>query len=237
MDRRSLKTVSLAFAGLAGLSLSVSAATDSLKTKPTTPRETSAPAAPMDSVGKRKAPSVGQTSTPGATAPGATTPGAAGATAAVAPPTDAQIMGMVNAVDKHEIDAANKALKEKMSAEAAGYARMLKEQHTANMARTKSLGKTLKMKAAKSPAAEEFRAKGEAQVKTMAALDSAQFERAYLDAMVTGHAEVLQMLDSQLIPAAKNDSLKSHLNEVRGHVSAHLEQGKRLQEAQASRAE
>ncbi|HVG41189.1 MAG TPA: DUF4142 domain-containing protein, partial [Chitinophagaceae bacterium] len=51
---------------------------------------------------------------------------------------------------------------------------------------------------------------------------------AYLDAMIKGHTEVLSMIDSKLLTTAKNDALKAHLTETRGHVSMHLEQAKKL---------
>jgi putative membrane protein len=246
MNLRTLKVLSLAFAGVAGLSLPVSAAgSTSASTAgstagstpaitPTSPNTTTSTPGVIDSLGNRKAPNISQTTSPGATAPGATATDAATAAATF---TDAEIMGMVNTVDKHEIDAANKALKEKMGTEAQGYAKMLKEQHTANMDKTKALGKTLKLKAKTNQAAKDFHKKGEAEVKALSAKDGSEFEKGYIEAMVNGHTEVLQMLDTQLIPAAQNEALKTHLTEVRGHVSAHLEQGKRLQQASASRVE
>ena len=172
-----------------------------------------------------------ETSTPGT----AVAPGPATGAQTAAQLTDAEILGVVNAVDKHEINAAKEAMKKKPGAGVRDYAKMLREEHSANMKKTKSLAKQNKIKPASSQTEKDLRAKTSTEEKALASLKGAAFEKAYIDAMVSGHTEVLQMLDATLIPAAKNEAVKTHLTEVRGHVAAHLEQGKRLQEASAAR--
>lgn len=150
--------------------------------------------------------------------------------------TDVEILDMVNAVDQHEIEAASMAMKKKPSSEVRNYAKMLKEQHTANLSKTRKLAKKLDVMPKPGQTSEEFRAKGADEMKTLASKNGIVFEKAYVEAMVNGHTEVLQMLDTMLIPSAQNGDVKSHLTEVRGHVAEHLEQGKRLQEVSASKA-
>lgn len=76
--------------------------------------------------------------------------------------------------------------------------------------------------------------KAKADVKALAAKNGTEFEKGYIDAMVTGHTDVLAMIDTQLIHAARNEAVKTHLSEVRALIAAHLEQGKRLQGASAA---
>ncbi len=59
-------------------------------------------------------------------------------------------------------------------------------------------------------------------------LDGKEFETAYLDGMIKGHTELLDMIDNKLLKTVKNDALKAHLTETRGHVAMHLEQAKKL---------
>lgn len=187
-----------------------------------------------------------QSSSGGMQAPsGATVPNAqdsanranAGATQTPASFTEAEILGVVLAVDENEIAAASKAEKQKLSADAMTYAKMLHKEHKANKEATKKVGKTLGIKHVTSPTADNLRAKGEADLKSMASLKGTDFEKAYIDAMVQGHTDALQLLDTQLIPSAKSDALKTHLTDTRNHVAMHLEQGKRLQQSQATRTE
>ena len=177
------------------------------------------------------------------TAPGATSiPGAmasdTSASQASAGLTDADILAIITAIDSNEIKAATEAQKEKLGGKAKGYAKMLKKQHAANAEKSKKFSK----KAGITPSeanqtAADLRAKGASELTTLASLDGKAFEKAYIDAMVTGHIEALQVIDTQLLPSAKNEDLRAQIKDLRGHVAHHLEEGKRLQETQASRAE
>jgi len=71
--------------------------------------------------------------------------------------------------------------------------------------------------------------KGASQLADIVLLNGEQFERAYLAAMVKGHTDVLGTIDNELLKAVKNEPLKKHLTETRGHVAAHLEKAKQLQ--------
>lgn len=61
-------------------------------------------------------------------------------------------------------------------------------------------------------------------------MDGKDFETGYLDAMIKGHTEASDMIDNQLMKTAKNDALKKHLTETRGHVAGHLDQAKKLKD-------
>lgn len=150
---------------------------------------------------------------------------------------DAQILGVVVAVDENEVAAAGKAEKMKMGSEAMAYAKMLREEHKADADKTKKLGKEIGAKPASSALAIQLKDNGKSELKAMSSKKGADFEKAYVDAMVNGHADVLKLIDETLIPDAQNEAVKKHLAEVRGHVAMHLEQGKRLQGAQASKTE
>lgn len=191
----------------------------------------------------------GQTSTPGQSSsmPGsesgyggsgdrASTSDTAMSQAAVAF-SDAEILGAMNAIDENEIAAANAAKKEKMGKRAMAYSKMLRKQHSAHFDDTRKLSKKLGMNPVSSQTADDLRANGAKELATLVPLEGKEFEKAYIDAMVTGHTDALQLIDAELLPAAKNDEVRAHVNAFRGHVSAHLEEGKRLQDIQASRTE
>ena len=56
---------------------------------------------------------------------------------------DAEILGVVNTVDEIEVKAAAKAEKKKIGTEAMAYAKMLQEQHKADLEANKALGKQI----------------------------------------------------------------------------------------------
>lgn len=184
-----------------------------------------------------QAPGTGATQTdPATTTTPATVPPAGAGTVTVpgAALTDAQILAVVATVDEHEIDAATKAMKKKLGKEAKEFAKLLKTQHQANLTQGKKTAKQAALKPATSPLADSLKAKGEADVTALQAKTGAEFEKAYIEAMVKGHTEALALLDQRLIPAATLADVKTFLTGTRGHVSAHLEQAKRLQGAQAA---
>ena len=78
-------------------------------------------------------------------------------------------------------------------------------------------------------AVDKLKVKGAGKLAALVLLDGGKFERAYLAAMVKGHTEALNLIDSQLIKSSKNDTLKEHLTETRTHITAHLEKAKQLQ--------
>ena len=151
--------------------------------------------------------------------------------------SDAEILGAINAIDENEIAAANAAKKEKMGDQAMAYSKKLRKQHSANFDKTRKLSKKLGMPPVSNQTAQDLRSDGAKELATLVPLEGKEFERAYIDAMVSGHSDALQLIDAELLPAAKNDEVRAHVDAFRGHVSAHLEEGKRLQEVQASRAE
>lgn len=162
---------------------------------------------------------------PGATMDPAT--GTAGENASQAASQDeSAALGMLNAINEHEIAAGEQALAKGVSGEVADYARMMIDQHTENRTRTTALGAD-----AQAQEAQTQRQKGEQE---LAALDQQQgeaYRNAYIDAMVKGHTEALAALDQRLIPAAAREEVRQHLATTRQHVAGHLEKARALQGA------
>ncbi len=144
--------------------------------------------------------------------------------------TDAEVLGFVFAVDINEILAAEQAETKKISQPVMDYARMLHTEHGANADKTLKLGKAINVTPSDTKAVDALNVKGAGELATLVPLDGKDFETAYLDAMIKGHTEVLDMIDNQLMKTAKNDALKAHLTETRGHVAMHLDQAKKLKD-------
>jgi len=142
--------------------------------------------------------------------------------------TDAEVLAFVNAVNVNEILAASEAQKKKIGQPVMDYAKMLHTEHGANMAKTAQLGQSINVTPSITKAVDAVMKKGAAELATLVPMDGKDFETAYIDAMIKGHTEVLAMINNQLMKTAKNDALKSHLTETRGHVAMHLEQAKKL---------
>ncbi|RRN79043.1 DUF4142 domain-containing protein [Pseudoxanthomonas sp. SGD-10] len=164
---------------------------------------------------------------PAAQPPGATVDPAMGDDQATSP-AEASALGVLNAINEHEIVAGEQALAKGVTGATADYARLMIDQHTQNRTQTSALGPD-----EQSQDAQAQRQKGEQERDTLDDLDGEAYRKAYVDAMVKGHTEALEALDQKLIPAAEREKVRQHLSLTRDHVAQHLEQARALQSGTA----
>lgn len=142
---------------------------------------------------------------------------------------DAEILGVLMAVNTNEIVAAMEAAKKKLSQPIADYARMLHTEHGKNAADTLKLGEKIDVTPLETEKTNALRVKGAGELAGLVPMDDAAFGKAYVDAMVKGHTEVLATIDNDLLKSAENEAVKKHLAATREHVAMHLEAAKKLQ--------
>ncbi len=140
---------------------------------------------------------------------------------------DADLLGVLAAINQHEIDASNQAKQHKLDAAVSKYADMMITDHGANLTQTRALGAN--EQSAQATAQKE---KGKQHLDQLGQTPDAQYQKAFVDAMVQGHTEALATLDNTLIPGAKDAKVKDHLQKTRDKVAQHLEQAKALQKQQ-----
>lgn len=176
---------------------------------------------------RRDVPDNQPTPEPSAAAPAATPASEPPATQTPAPDTatdDSLALGLLAAVNEHEIAAAQQAESKKVSAPVLAYAQMMIKQHGENLAQTKALG-TL----ASTPEVQAMKDKGKSDLDALGQKNGKEYEAAYIDAMVDGHTEALGLIDGRLLSLASVGPVKDHLVATRGHVVTHLEEAKKLQ--------
>lgn len=149
-------------------------------------------------------------------APGTPAPGAM---------SQADALAMLIAVNEHEIAAADQALAKNVTGKVRDYAQMMKTDHSKNLADTTGLGGA----ASTATAVSSLRSKGENELRMLGAKNGKDYERAYVEAMVKGHTEVLALIDDTLLPAATDANVRQHLTTTRTAVQRHLDQAKQLQ--------
>ncbi|MBA3461150.1 MAG: DUF4142 domain-containing protein [Deltaproteobacteria bacterium] len=140
---------------------------------------------------------------------------------------DAEIMAMLTTVDLDEVHAASVAKTKKVGGPVMEYARMIHERHGKDVEDTAKLAVIIGVTPLQTPAVRALHEKHAAALARIVPLEGDAFASAYLELMVNGHTETLQLLDRQL-RAAKNKALKAHLTSVRGIVAGHLTEAKRL---------
>jgi putative membrane protein len=136
---------------------------------------------------------------------------------------DGFVLGMVTAVNEHEIAASRQARGKNVTGPVLAYAQQMEQEHSANQAKSASLGRpapSSQMQAMKTKKAAEREALGQKSGK--------EYEAAYMAAMVKDHREALAMIDSQLLPKASSSAVREHLTMTRRSVAMHLEHAERL---------
>lgn len=177
------------------------------------------------------APTVNEDSTEAASAPMDATVENASAAAdqATADPdrtraAESASLGVLNAINDHEISAGKQAQAKGVSGDVAEYAKMMIEEHSKNRAETSALGPD-----EQASDAQAQRQAGEKELASLEAKAGADYASAYVAAMVKGHQDALKVLDDRLIPSATRPEVRAHLSTTREHVAHHLERAKELQ--------
>jgi putative membrane protein len=142
---------------------------------------------------------------------------------------DAEIIGVVCAANKAELDAAALASAKSPSDAVKKFAERMRKDHgdakreladTAAQAGFTPSDTELSNGLTKAASDEAVRLGG---------LEGKDFDGAYIDAQVSDHASLLRSLDEDLIPSAKEPSIAALLRRLRTVVARHLEHARRLQ--------
>lgn len=143
--------------------------------------------------------------------------------------TDPQIAAIVVAANQVDIDAGKFAAKKSGNAEVKKFAETMVTDHTAVNKSAVELVTKLKVAPVENDTSRALTAGGEKNLSALRTLKGKAFDRAYVDHEVTYHEQVLQALDTVLIPNARNGELKALLVKVRPAFVAHLEHARHLQ--------
>jgi putative membrane protein len=142
---------------------------------------------------------------------------------------DGQIAAFLSAANKAEIDA-SELVKKSKNAEVKKFAAMLIKDHKA--ADKKASGVLVKAGVQPDETGEDvqtLKSKAQAAIDQLKTLKGAELDKAWVDAQVTMHEDVIAALDQKILPAAQNADLKAFITEIRPKLQAHLDHAKALQ--------
>lgn len=143
-----------------------------------------------------------------------------------APLTDANIAAIVLAANTIDIDNAQVALKTSTDESVKSFAQQMVTDHTSVNDKAKALAGKLKLTPKPNAASLGLTKSMKAKRLEIAKLSGAAFDKAYLDNEISYHQAVIDMLDKQLVPGAKNAELKDLLVSVQPAFQAHLDHAK-----------
>jgi putative membrane protein len=143
--------------------------------------------------------------------------------------SDPQIAAIVVAANQVDIDAGNFAVDHASDAEVKKFAATMVTDHTAVNKSAVDLVTKLHVSPEENDTSRALTAGGEKNLANLRTLEGKAFDQAYVDHEVAYHEQVIQALDTVLIPNAENAELKALLVKVRPAFVAHLDHAKHLQ--------
>ena len=138
------------------------------------------------------------------------------------PLSDAEVLDVAETANNGEVAMAELAIKRASSPEVKQYAAMLKMHHSAAAAKGKSIETQTKIAPADNAVSTLLKSDTDSTLKDLRSKQGKAFDRAYIDAQVKAHKEVLTAIDNRLLPSAKNSEVKTMITEMRQTVSNHL---------------
>lgn len=144
-------------------------------------------------------------------------------TANVAPPlNDAQVLQVLHTANVGEIEQAKLARTNGKDPRVKHLARMILKDHTAADDRAEQMMKKANLSMAPSDVSNTLES-GAREIQTnLISATGSDFDRAYLDAQIKQHRDVLGLIDQRLIRSAQISDVKSLVETVRPMIEAHL---------------
>lgn len=150
------------------------------------------------------------------------------ATAAVTP-AEISTLATVAAIDQNEILLGTIAMHKHAPKSVEQLAEMMITQHGANLTDIMQMANQLHALPLTSAMADQFLTGIQTNMVTLGALNGMQFDKAYANAMVTGHEGALKLIDTQLMQTATNPEIKKFMDATKMTVEMHLAAAKKVQ--------
>lgn len=161
--------------------------------------------------------------------------------AAPAPPgaaalSGAEIAQILSVTDSAEIMPSQLALERAQNPQVREFAQRMITEHGMLEDSLRALEQRTQLTPAPSSLSQQIQAESRGTMRNLQQLSGAEFDRAYVQAMVQSHQEALNTIDTQLIPSAQEPGLRTALEQrVRPVVASHLQQIQQIQQTMGSR--
>ncbi len=172
---------------------------------------------------------------PGATEPAPALAPNGGANPTIVDNADGEVAAIVATVDSGEVEEGTLARTRAQDPRVRAFGESMVAMHGESTAKLGALRLRTGITPRESERSRTLAAEGAATKRRLEALQGADFDRAYVDAQATEHARVLDLIDTALLPMARNPELRTALtDEVRPMVADHLRRARELQSALAA---
>lgn len=146
-------------------------------------------------------------------------------------PSDAQIVGIVQAANRIDINLAKLALTKTKDPQVKEFANQMISDHTNLEKSVGDLAKKLGVTPEQSDTSKHLKRQAADEMKKLRSLQGKAFDKEYVSHEVAFHQAVIDAATTTLIPNAKNAELKSALKEAAPLLQGHLQHARQLQES------
>jgi putative membrane protein len=141
---------------------------------------------------------------------------------------DAEIIGIVQAVNQAEVDSWRLADVASSNADVKAYSRRVAKEHSEAYASVKALASRHNIVLQNSSLSDRVKVVEEEHLESLDRQRGILFDLDYASHEVEFHERMLQIWDEKLIPGASNEELKRLLTDMRTSIAGHLEDAKKL---------
>lgn len=142
---------------------------------------------------------------------------------------DSEIASIVVAANTVDIDAGKLAAQRSSNPSVQAFARKMESDHASVNKQATDLVTKLGVTPRENETSRKLKTDGNNTLERLRGLEGADFDRAYIDNEVAYHQEVIDMVQTRLIPEATNSELKNLLVKVSPTFVEHLNHAKSLQ--------
>jgi len=142
-----------------------------------------------------------------------------------------EIAGILATVNKGEIKAASKAQAKASNPDVRRFAQLMITDHQNANQSAMTVFKAAKIRPFPSMYSKNLKKENNMAMRKMKKLQGAAFDQTYMDSQVMMHQNVLNLIDSTLLPNAQTPEVKTLLTNVRGIIAGHLQQAQQIRGA------
>lgn len=145
------------------------------------------------------------------------------------PLTDAQIAAILDVANRGEIEQAEIARERATQDSVRGFASAMITGHGAAAREQSQILEQRGIRPEFNPIADQLMDQSMQIQERLRGLEGEAFDRAYMEAQLQQHRELLRMLDEELIPNAQDPQYRLFLDQLRTDIQSHLTNAERIQ--------
>jgi putative membrane protein len=145
--------------------------------------------------------------------------------------SDAQIAGVLDAVNLGEVQQAHLAQEKATEPAVRNYANAMMNGHQAAARQQAEVLDQRGIAPQETDLSRQLRQQSQQEEQRLSQLEGPAFDRAYIQAQIRSHQDALNLIDQQLLPNASDPAYRAYLEQLRGHLQQHLSQAQQVQSA------